>query len=220
MKLILHHCHDARSFRTLWLLQELGLDFDLVIHRFGPELQTPEFLSLSPLGRVPALIIDDVPLIETGAIAQILCERLGSDLMRGPGSTEREAWLQWLHFAETMGQHLAILTQQHIVIWEDKDRSPLLMKLERRRLEKIMAMVERHLATQDYLLPSGFTAADIAVGYAVDIARYFTPITDYPAVAAYHARLAARPAFQRSLPPKDAARIYTRPFYDLPEAPE
>ena len=86
MKLILHHCHDARSFRTLWLLQELGLDFDLVIHRFGPELQTPEFLSLSPLGRVPALIIDDVPLIETGAIAQILCERLGSDLMRGPGS--------------------------------------------------------------------------------------------------------------------------------------
>ena len=219
-KLVLHHCHDARSVRTLWLLHELGLEFDLIVHEFGRELQDPEYLKLSPVGRVPALVIDGQPMIETGAIAQYLCEVCDSDLIRRAGDPERAEFLQWLHFAETMAQHLAILTQQHIVIWEDKDRSPLLMKLERRRLEKILHMLDRHLAGDDrnHMLASGFSAADIAIGYGVEVARRFAPFDGLAHLMAYHDRLHARPALQRSLPPAGAKRIYTQPFYDVPEA--
>ena len=119
MSLTLHHCHDARSMRTLWLLREIGLEFELVIHGFDRSLRAPEFLKVSPAGRVPALVHNGQALIETGAITEYLCETFETPLFRPPGDPERVEWLTWLHYAETLGQHLAILTQQHIVLRKD-----------------------------------------------------------------------------------------------------
>jgi len=215
MALILHHCHDARSVRTAWLLEELGLDYELVIHTFGRELQEDDYLAKSPAGRVPCLEMDGTALIETGAITEILCEAHPNHLFRAPGDPERRAWLQWLHFAETIGQHVAVLTQQHIVLFPEA-RSVGVMKLERRRLEKTLRVVDAALAGQDYLLPSGFSAIDINVGYAVHVAGYFTPLADVPNVARYHARLTTRKSFEKLRPPAGAQRIYSQEFYDLP----
>lgn len=213
----LHHCHEARSMRSLWLLHELGAEFELVVHPFGPALRDPEYLAIHPLGRVPALEHDGNVLFETGAITEWLCERFPeAGLGRSAGDPERAQWLQWLHYAETMGVHGAALTQQHIVIWEDRDRSPLIMKLERRRLEKTLEVLNEHLECRDYLLESGFSAVDTNVGYSVFIARYFTPLTDFANVQAYFDRLSARPAFRKSLPTKPF--IYRQDFYDLPDA--
>ena len=111
--------------------------------------------------------------------------------------------------------HGASLTQQHIVIYEDKDRSPLIMKLERRRLEKSLEVLDNHLAGRDYLLKTGFSAVDTNVGYSVHIARHFTPLAafaefDVPIING----LAARPAFLKSLPASPA--IYKQEFYELP----
>lgn len=215
MTLHLHHCHDGRSVRTIWLLEELGLDYELSIYAFGPDLQTPDYLAKSPAGRVPCLEIDGVPYTESGAIAEILCEAHPNDLFRAPGHPERAKWLEWLHFAETIGQHLAILTQHHIVLFPEA-RSPGVMKLERRRLERVMGIVDRAVSGQDYLLPSGFSAIDINVGYAIHIARHFAPIAQFPQLEAYHARLTARPAFERIKPKPGDPRIYSQDFYDLP----
>ena len=216
MGLVLHHCHGARSVRTLWLLEELGLDHELVVHPFPPILLDRDYLAVAALGRVPALVVDGRVMTESGAIAEYLCERHPGPLWRAPGHAERAAWLEWLHFAETMGQHLASLTQQHVVIFEDKDRSPLVMKLERRRLEKTLALVEARLEGRDTLLAGGFSAADIAVGYSIDVARRFTPLDAFPAVDAYRSRLAERPAWKAAQPPDGTASIYVKDFYDLP----
>lgn len=215
-RLIVHHCTDSRSFRTIWLLHEMGLDFEVVTHEFGQNLQDSNFLAISPVGRVPALEHGGLCLSESGAITEYLCETFPTPLFRAPGSTERPQWLQWLHLAETMGQLLANLTQQHIVIWEDKDRSPLVMKLERRRLEKLLDHINQTLADQPFLLPSGFSAVDIHIGYGVWVAQHFTPLEERPNVATYLDRLMPRPAFQASLPPEDAPRIYRKAFYPLP----
>jgi glutathione S-transferase len=215
----LHHCAQARSFRTLWLMKEMGLEFE-VVHRsfFTNELRSEEFLSLSPAGRVPALEIDGQVLFESGAITEYLCETRPNTLYRPPGDAERADWLEWLHFAETIGQHLAALTQQHIVLYEDHMRSPVIMKLEARRLEKVLEVVERAVAQHDYLLPSGFSAVDTNVGYGVLIARRFVPLEMLPKVKSYLERLMARPAFKAAMAEDGEPEIYTRPFYEVPDA--
>ncbi|MCB1387247.1 MAG: glutathione S-transferase family protein [Nitratireductor sp.] len=211
----LHHCHEARSMRTLWLLHEMGLDFDLRIYPFGKALRAPEYLAIHPLGRVPCLEEDGLVLFETGAITEYLVEKYPEKgLGRLPGAAERAHWLQWLHYAETVAVHGATLTQQHIVIYEDRDRSPFVMKLERRRLEKALEVLDTHLADgREYLLESGFSAIDTNVGYSVYVARHFTPLQVFPHLAAYYNRLSARPAFAKSLPETPA--LFRQPFYDL-----
>lgn len=215
----LHHVHQSRSMRSLWLLHELGLDFELVIHPFGRALRAPEYLAIHPLGRVPCLEIDGRVLFESGAICEYLCEtRDPRGLWRPPGDAERADWLQYLHYAETIAAHVANLTQQHVVIREDADRSALVMKLEVRRLEKALGVLDTLLEGQDYLLQSGFSAVDTAIGYSVYAARHFTRLDRFPAVSRYYRRLSARPAFARSLP--DPARdtlLYRKDFY--PPAP-
>ena len=216
-RLVLHHCHQARSMRSLWLLHELGLDFDLRVHDFFA-LRTPDYLVLHALGRVPLLEDGDLRLHESGAICEYLCEtRDTHHLWRAPGTPERAEWLQWLHYAETIGQHIAILTQQHIVIRDDEDRSGLVMWLEARRLEKTLQLLEAALEGREWLLASGFTAVDTGIGYSVYAARHFVDIGPYPNLAAYWDRVQARAAFRRSLPPAEAPPIYARPFYAAPE---
>ncbi len=216
----LHHCPQTRSMRTLWLLNELELPFRLVVHPFDRSLRRPEFLSLSPAGRVPALEIEGERMFETGAITQYLCERHSPDrLGRSLRSPDRMAWLVWVHFAETVSQHAAALTQQHIMLYEDHMRSPTVMKLEVARLKKCYDAIEGRLSTpvenRDYLLTSGFSAADISVGQAVYMARHFATLDDHPETAAWIERISQRPAFQSSLPGEDADLLYEKDFYPV-----
>jgi len=216
----LHHVPQARSFRTLWLLNGMGLEFEVAYHSFfDKSLRHPGYLALSPAGRVPALEIDGRVLFESGAITEYLVEtRAEAGLGRLPGHFERPDWLEWLHYAETIGQHIAILTQQHIVLREDWMKSPVVMKLEAKRLEKALEVVERVVAQRDYLLPSGFSAVDTNIGYGVRMARYFVPADLMPSVAAYYERLAARPAFRKAVEMDGEPQIYLNDFYPVPDA--
>jgi glutathione S-transferase len=213
----LHHCPQTRSMRTLWLLYELEVDFQVRGYPFYRTLRSPEFLSLSPAGRVPALEIEGERMFETGAITEYLCERFSPDrLGRMPGSPDRMSWLVWVHFAETLSQHTAALTQQHVMLYEDHMRSPIVMKLEAARVEKCYAAIEARLSTpienRDYLLTSGFSAADISVGQAVYMARHFAHTDGFPALSDWYARITEREAFQQSLPDGDG--IYAKKFYE------
>jgi glutathione S-transferase len=212
----LHHCPQTRSMRTLWLLNELEVDFQVRVYAFDRSLRAPAYLSLSPAGRVPALEIDGERMFETGAITQYLCDRYSPDrLGRSVGSPDRMAWLVWVHFAETLSQHTAALTQQHVALREDHMRSPIVMKLEAARVAKCFDAIEARLSTpvenRDYLLTSGFSAADISVGQAVYMSRYFVKLDGHPALAAWYERITERVGFQQSLPQGDG--IYQKDFY-------
>ncbi len=220
-EIILHHCPQTRSMRSLWLLHELGVPFQIVHHGFDKSLRDPAYLALSPAGRVPALEIDGERMFETGAITEYLCERFPeAGLGRETGNPDRMAWLVWVHFAETISQHLAALTQQHLVLYDDEMRSPIVMKLEAARLAKCYDAIEARLSTpienRDTLLTSGFSAADISVGQAVYLGQKFCKLDNHPATAAWFARLEERPAFQASLPSTDSV-LYTEDFYPAME---
>lgn len=215
MSLILHHCHEARSMRSLWLIHELGLDVELKVYSFGKGLRDPAYLALSPLGRVPCLIDNGLTLFESGAIAEYLCETYDKQgLWRSPGHDERAEWLQWLHYAETVTVHCASLTQQAIAIAKPELRSETVWKLESRRLEKAVEVIENQLLNRDCLLASGFSAVDIGVGYALHVARLFIDMGQFPRVSNYYTNLKSRDAFKKSLPAKGAQdRIYTKESY-------
>jgi glutathione S-transferase len=211
----LYHVAQARSFRVLWLLHEAGLEHELrQMSFFDKSLRGPDFLALSPAGRVPALEVDGQVMAESGAMLEYLVESRAPHLGVAPGHPDRAAYLQWLHFGETIGQHLAILTQQHIVLREDHMRSPTVMRLEARRLENCLRAVAA-ARRGDYLL-GGFTAADIAVGYGIRMGRFFLRYGD-PALLDYEAALTARPAYRAALAVDGAAQIYTRDFYEAPD---
>ena len=212
----LHHCPQTRSMRSLWLLNELDVPFEVKLYPFDKSLRDPSYLSLSPAGRVPALEIDGERMFETGAITEYLCERFSPDrLGRSAGSPDRMAWLVWVHFAETISQHLAALTQQHVALREDHMRSPIVMKLEASRVAKCYDAIEARLSTpvenRDYLLTSGFSAADISVGQAVYMGQFFVKLEGHPAVAEWYDRISAREGFVKSLPVDQG--IYAQEFY-------
>ncbi len=212
----LHHCPQTRSMRTLWLLHELGIPFEVRSYPFDKTLRGSDFLSRSPAGRVPALEIDGERMFESGAITEYLCERFSPNrLGRAPGGPERMTWLVWVHFAETLSQHTAALTQQHVALYQDHMRSPIVMKLEAARLTKCYAAIEAQLSTPDenhsYLLSSGFSAADVSVGQAVYMARHFARTDDFPALSEWYLRVSERSGFQASLPTHDG--IYAQDFY-------
>ena len=207
----LHHCPQTRSMRSLWLLHELGLDFEVIEYPFDKTLREEPYASLNPTGRVPTLELDEQVICESGAIAEVLCETFSPEgLGRPVGHPERAGWLNWVHFAETISQHCAALTQQHVALYEDAMRSPVVMKLEAARLGKTLATVEQGLAGE-YLLAGGFSAADVGVGQAVYMARHFVRHEHLPRLSAWYDRITARPGFQASLPGE--TRLYAQEFY-------
>lgn len=195
-EITLYHVGQSRSMRTLWLLNELRLPFTLVELPFEMKaMRTPEFLELSRLGRVPALVVDGRAIIESGAIAQYLCLRFDPDeLGRAPNHPEWLDWIQWIHYSETMAVHAACLVQQEFFI-APADRSAAVVNLESRRLTKALEVIDRAVAAQDYLLPSGFSAADIAVGCSIHMGKLFFEPEGLPNVQAYYERLSKRAAF-------------------------
>ena len=201
--------------RSLWLLNELQIPFELIDMPFDLSvMRSADYLAVHPLGRVPCLVDGDFRLFESGAIAEYLCERYAE---AGLGRLERDdperyEWLQWIHYSETMAVHAASLVQQRFFI-AAADRSAVIAKLEGRRLEKSVQVLEAQLSDRDYLLRTGFSAADIGVGYSLHLADRLINLTKFPNVARYLERLRARPAFRASLP-----KGSTRAISWLPES--
>jgi glutathione S-transferase len=209
----LYHCAESRSMRSLWLLNEMQIQFELIDMPFDLSvLRGADYLSVHPLGRVPCLVDGDFRLFESGAITEYLCERHPqSGLGRLDRDPERYEWLQWIHYGETIAVHAASLVQQRVFI-APEDRSPVIAKLEGRRLEKAVQVLEAPLSQRDFLLSTGFSAADIGVGFSLHLADRFIDLAKFPGVSRYLKRLRARRAFQASLPAGAA-----RPVSWLPE---
>ncbi len=202
----LWHVAQSRSFRVLWALEEIGVDYELIrCALMDRALRAPEHLARSPAGRVPALEDGTTVLSESGAILTWLAETHAPHLRVAEGAVGRAEFLQALHYAETLGAHLANLTQHHIVLRDDRMRSPTVMRLEAQRLANALWVVGPHWAT------GSFSVADIALGYSVWLAQRFVTLPE--AAAAYLASCQMRPGFLRAQAQDGPPEIYLREFY-------
>ncbi|MEP2030095.1 MAG: glutathione S-transferase family protein [Paracoccaceae bacterium] len=216
----LHHVPFSRSFRVLWVLQEMGLDFEVVEYQIRDgSLRTPEFARISPATRVPGLEIDGQSLFESGAIIQYLCEtRPDHGFGRDVGDPERIRYLECLGFAETMASIAEQLNINHIFLRDPSMASPTVIKLNTARLAGTLKALDGMLEGQDYLLPSGFSAADMMMGFNIFAAPYYVKFDPYPRLQAYCARLKQRPGYIAARARDGKQEFYTKSFYPVPAA--
>ncbi|WP_299848601.1 glutathione S-transferase family protein [uncultured Roseovarius sp.] len=216
----LHHVPFSRSFRVLWLLEELGLECEIVPYSIRDgSLRDPAFLAISPAGRVPALETGKEVLCESGAILQHLCEMYPeAELAPVPGDVARARYLELMGYAETMASLIENLNMQHIFLRDPRQASPVVIKLITSRLGAALAGLETRLGEREYLLDSGFSAADVMLGFNLFAAPYYVKLDPFEALVAYCDRLAARPAYQSARAKDGKQDIYSRDFYPVPEA--
>jgi len=192
----LYHCTDARSFRALWALEELGLAYELIVMPFPPRYRAKEYLAVNPLGTIPALVDGETFMTESAAIVQYLATRNGpTPLAVDPDDPAYGAWLNWLHFGEatlTFPQTLVLRYRR----FEPGKAEVVADDYAKWFLARLRA-VDRALQAGEWLCAGRFTAADISVGYALLLAAQLGFEGEFaPAVADYWARLQARPGFQ------------------------
>ena len=193
-----YHAPRTRSIRILWLLEELGLPYAIEKVAFTPKPMP--FGQSAPFGKVPALSDDDMTMFESGAMVEYILERYGNGrLAPAIGHVDRPAYLQWLHFAESTA-----FAPVSVVVWmklyrQDAEQNAAIIADAQVRAAVAFEFLEKHMGDHDYLLPSGFSAADIMMGFTLNAARTFGIIDEkFAKLDAYSKRLAARPALVKA----------------------
>jgi glutathione S-transferase len=198
--MILYHSIAARSFRPLWMLEELGLPYQLKVLAFPPRVHDKSYLDINPCGTVPAFFDGDVRMTESAAICQYLVERHpASGLRVGPDEADYGLWLNDLHFGEATLTFPQTLVLRYSRFETPERQQPQVVEDYARwflsRLKTLTPRLERNA----FLCAGRFTAADVSVGYALLLAEQLGLQASFtPAVAAYWQRLRQRPAFLRA----------------------
>ncbi|SMX36659.1 glutathione S-transferase family protein [Maliponia aquimaris] len=219
----LHHVQYGRSFRVLWLLEEIGIErfggLEVIEHRIGtPAMRESDLPRVSPAVRIPAIEWDGLEMAESGAIVEHLTERCAPELGRTPDHPERPAYLQWIHYAETQASLIENLNLQMVFLRPPAKPSPIVVKLTVARLRQALAGMEARLGGRDWLLPGGFSSADVMMGFNLFAVPYYVKLDPFPELQAYKARIEARPAYARAVAREGAQRFYDRDFYPVPES--
>ena len=194
----LHHAPNSRAGRIVWLLEELGLPYELNRMDFHPkDLKSDEHRARHPLGRVPVLEDGDVMLYESGAIVEyIIARHTDGALKPAVDAPEFPEYLQWFHYCEGMVMPPVNTIIVQTLLLPPERRSEEALGQAQRLLTKALAPVNEALEGRDYLI-GAFSAADIMLGHACFMSRRLGCFTDdMTALDAYVSRIEARPAFQ------------------------
>ena len=200
----IYHVPGTRSMRIIWLCAELQEPLDVVNIDFGRDYRfSPEWLARNPVGKVPAMDIDSLTMFESGAMVEAILDRVEfaravrSQLRPAPGTDASALYLQWCWFAEaTFARPLGDIAQ-HTRIKPPEERLSAVVEDAGKRVHLCLNATEALLAKQDYLLPSGFSAADIMMGYSMLLASNFRLLdARYPHSLAYFQRLSSRAGYQ------------------------
>jgi glutathione S-transferase len=202
MKIELFHSVSARSFRPLWVLEELGLPYTLLMVPFPPRALHRAYLETNPLGTVPALRVGDTLMTESVAIAHYLASlKSGEDAMAvAPAEPDHAAYLNFLFYGEatlTFPQTL-VLRYRHFEAPE-KQNPQIAQDYERWFLARLRTL-DAHLEDRRFLCADRFTVADVSVGYALMLAEHLGLLPALPErIQAYWRALQSRPSFHRAL---------------------
>lgn len=199
MGIKLWHCGGARSLRPLWTLEEMGLDYELVVLRFPPRVYEKDFLRINALGTVPFFTDGEVEMTESCAICQYLVDvHQHPTLGLQPSDPGYGDYLNWLQQADATLTFPQTLYLRYKVFEPSPEKAAVGEDYARWFIARLRHL-DQHLVRHEYLVAQRFTIADIAVGYALVLAESLK-LDDQlqPQTRDYLARLKERPAFQRA----------------------
>ena len=199
--LTLHFAPNSRAGRIVWLLEELGLDYELNRMDFHPQdLKSNEHRARHPLGRVPVLDDGDVRIYESGAIVEYVVARHTDGALKPPvDSPLFPAYLQWFHYCEGMVMPPVNTIVVQTILLPPERRNEEALGQAQRLLTKALGPVDEQLEGKDYLI-GGFSAADVMLGHACFMSRRLGCVIDEMAhLQAYIDRVEQRPAFQKAM---------------------
>ena len=210
-----HHLNNSRSQRILWLLEELGLPYDIVRYQRNPQtmLAPPELRRVHPLGKSPVVTVDGLTLAESGAIIETLVERYANGrLSPPPGTDEVVRYRYWLHYAEGSAMPPLLLKLVFGRIGQAKMpffARPVAKAIVAKTMSSFiqpqigqhLAFMEGELQGRDWFVGPDFTAADIQMSFPLEAAHARGGLTaqTHPRLTDWLARIHARPAYLRAI---------------------
>jgi glutathione S-transferase len=209
--LTLHHLNDSRSQRILWLLEELGTPYEMTRYQrdAATRLAPPELAAVHPLGKSPVIVDGAVRIAESGAIVDYLIRSYGQGngkpaMMPAIGTPDYETYNEWLHYAE--GSAMLPLMLNLYVSRLKEAGAPLHPRIDS-EIANHLGYVDGALTGREFFVGNALTGADIQMSFVGDMAKAFNKLGPYPALAAWLARMHARPAFQRAIEKGGAYRF-------------
>jgi glutathione S-transferase len=208
-----HHLEHSRSQRVLWLLEELGLPYEIRPYKRDPKtmLAPPELQRVHPLGKSPVITDGDITMAESGAIIEYLVDKAGGRLRPPQGTPEQRRYTYWLHFAEGSAMTPLLFT---LVFHKVRTaRMPFFAKpIARGIADKVtanfvapnqkrhLAFMEAELRERPWFAGAEFTAADVQMSFPVEASAARGGLdAAYPKLSDWLARIHARPAYRRAL---------------------
>ncbi|WP_404364787.1 glutathione S-transferase family protein [Corallococcus coralloides] len=192
-----HHLSESRSQRILWLLEELGLDYEVIRYERDPKtgFAPPELKAVHPLGKSPLVEDEGRVLAESGAIIETLIRRYGQGRL-SPAPEDQDRYTHFLHYAE--GSAMLPIVQWLYVKRLGDAAAPIKPRIDS-ELKNHLGYLEGVLQGREYLVGNALTGADIQLSFVLEAAKSFRLLSELPNLTAYLDRLHARPAYQRAL---------------------
>ncbi len=197
--LTVHHLNNSRSQRVLWLLEELGVEYDVRNYQRDSEtnLAPPELLEIHPLGKSPVITDGQFTIIESGAIIDYIVRHYGEGrLAPVPGTSAYEDYLQWMHYAEGSAM-LPLMLKMYT--GRLPDGGAALQPRIHSELDNHLGFMNRALETSDWFVDNEFSAADIQLSFVPQVGKLLYGLDSFPELEAFLSRIHARPAYQRAL---------------------
>ncbi|MEN9856778.1 MAG: hypothetical protein RLZZ157_1904 [Pseudomonadota bacterium] len=196
--LIVHHLNNSRSQRILWLMEELGVDYEIKRYQRDAvtSLAPPELKAIHPLGKSPVVTDKGEVLAESGMIVDVLARRYGAHLAIDASEADYPAYMHWLHFAEG-----SAMTPFLLALYTGR-LGAAAAPLQPRIMGEIanhLSYIEGHLTGKTYLVGEKLTGADIQMSFIGEIAKAQGALANLPNTAAWLARLHARPQWKTAL---------------------
>jgi glutathione S-transferase len=197
--IVVHHLNNSRSQRILWLLEELGAPYEIKFYQRDAttNLAPPELKAVHPLGKSPVITDEGHTIAESGAIVDYLIRTYGHGrLAPAADSQDREAYLEWLHYAEGSAMLPLMLLLYTMRLGEAA--APLKGRIDD-EINNHLGYVNQALEGREYLIGGTLTGADVQMSFVGEVGRAFGRLGSLPNIAAWIERLHARPAFKAAL---------------------
>ncbi len=199
--IVVHHLNNSRSDRILWLLEELGVPYEIKTYRRDPttSFAPPELKAVHPLGKSPVITDGDRTVAESGAIVDYLIRRHGKGrLQPDPASPLYDQYVHWLHYAEGSATLPLLLLLYTTMMGGGTTPEPLQRRIAE-ELANHLGYVDRALAGRQFIVGDTLTGADVQITFVGEMAKLLGRLGDFPNLDAYVSRMHARPAYRRAI---------------------